>query len=90
MQVKPVSLAIIGHLTLQGFQLLADVQDGFGGVANEICAHMLHEQFPKKAVWFNGIVSPSLHVLQVLKNFVSKINRTLYNTARLTSNITEY
>ena len=54
--------------TLQGFQLLANMQDGFGGVANEICAHMLHEQFPKKAIWFNGIAPPSLHALQVTIN----------------------
>ena len=52
--------------TLQGFQLLANMQDGFGGMANEICAHVLHEQFPKKAIWFNGIAPPSLHALQVL------------------------
>lgn len=50
---------------LQGFQLLTNIQDGFGGVANEICAHMLYEQFPKKAIWFNGIIPPSMHILQV-------------------------
>lgn len=65
--MKPGSLAVHTCLsyTLQGFQLLANMQDGFGGVANEVCAHMLHEQFPKKAIWFNGIAPPSLHALQV-------------------------
>ncbi|XP_065912037.1 protein misato homolog 1-like isoform X2 [Dysidea avara] len=49
---------------LQGFQLLVDMQDGFGGMAAEIAVHLLQELYPKKAVLVNGLFPPSTALLQ--------------------------